>query len=101
MIVVIFEAQSTDPPCQNCNHPIQPNQTAHTEAGKNPEVSYWVSVHDDCANARLIAASPDMLAALQMAESLFDRQGFQEMRGLAWNDGDRKQIQDAIKAATS
>lgn len=48
---------------------------------------------------RIRSAAPDLLAALERAEALFDRVGFQEMRGLAWHDGDRDLMRAAIAKA--
>jgi hypothetical protein len=38
-----------------------------------------------------------ILRALQYLDSIFDRDGMQEMRGQAWNDSDRMLLQEIIR----
>lgn len=39
-----------------------------------------------------------ILAALELADRILDRDGLQELRGLAWHDGERWAIREAIES---
>lgn len=40
-----------------------------------------------------------LLAACELADQILARDGLQELRGLAWHDGERGQIREAIRRA--
>ena len=69
--------------------------------GRNVAAAMMIPLNESefVANARLIAAAPDMLKALERVELIFHRDGLQALRGLAWHDGDLQAIQDAISSA--
>lgn len=52
--------------------------------------------HEQSFRSRLV---DPLLRALQHADRLFDRHGFQQIRGQAWTDSDRDVIQAAIAKA--
>lgn len=51
------------------------------------------------ANARLMAASPELLAACELALRILDRDGLQHIRGEAWTDGERERLELAVAKA--
>lgn len=51
------------------------------------------------ADARLMAASPDLLEACELALRILGRDGLQEIRGEAWTDGERERLELAVSRA--
>lgn len=51
----------------------------------------------DCSTSSGYSAERQALDALELADQIFARDGLQEIRGLAWHDGERGQIRDAIR----
>ena len=58
-----------------------------------------LGVEETRANRQLMAAAPNLLAACELADQILARDGLQEIRGLAWHDGERWVIQEAIRRA--
>lgn len=58
-----------------------------------------ISEDEAMANATLIAAAPELLAACELALRILDRDGIQSLRGTAWTDTEREQIEAAVAKA--
>lgn len=53
----------------------------------------------ECSTSSGIPLERQLLAACELADQILARDGLQEIRGLAWHDGERWLIQEAIRRA--
>jgi hypothetical protein len=56
-------------------------------------------MHGTCQTSTGYSTERQLLAACELADQILARDGIQELRGLAWHDGERWKIQEAIRRA--
>lgn len=57
------------------------------------------SMAGTCQTSSGYSVERQLLAACELADQILARDGLQELRGLAWHDGERGQIRAAIQRA--